>query len=170
MDRALIYAVFSAADQKIVGRIRVQKIFYLLEKLGLNGGFRFSYYHYGPYSETLAQEMDFAEILDGAIEEELETTPFGATYSIYKLNPKNAGELPAAVGDIPLEEARRYIKSMKARTSVAIELAATAYWLAREEKVSDWRKELQIRKATKATAQNVSEALALLRDVGLHVE
>ena len=169
MDRALIYAVFQAAEQKIIGRIRVQKIFYLLEKLGLNSGLRFSYYHYGPYSENLAHEIDFAEVLDGAIEEEVDTTSFGATYSIYKLNTKNAGDIPAKVGDMSMADARRAIKSMKARTSVTIEIAATAYWLAHEEKVADWRKEIQIRKSTKATDKNINEALDLLKEIGLQL-
>jgi hypothetical protein len=31
----LVKAVFQAADGEIVGRIRIQKIFYLLEQLGL---------------------------------------------------------------------------------------------------------------------------------------
>jgi uncharacterized protein YwgA len=53
----LVKAVFQAADGEIVGRIRIQKIFYLLEQLGMGGGIWFSYHHYGPYSEELSLAM-----------------------------------------------------------------------------------------------------------------
>ncbi|SCX35015.1 hypothetical protein [Agrobacterium rosae] len=167
MDMSLIYAVFEAADNKIVGRIRVQKIFYLLEKLGLNGGARFSYYHYGPYSETLANELDFAQLLDNRLDEKIAETQFGASYSIFELAPSKDGTQVDFVGEIPIESAKQYVKAMKSRTSVAIELAATIHWLKHEEKVDDWKKELKKRKPAKASQENMSEALRLLDELGL---
>ena len=41
MDNRLIEEVFKASDGLIVGRIRLQKIFYLLEQLGLKSYLRF---------------------------------------------------------------------------------------------------------------------------------
>jgi uncharacterized protein len=170
MDRSVIYAVFEAADSKIIGRIRVQKIFYLLEKLGLNGGTRFSYYHYGPYSEALAKEIDFAQLLDGCIQETVEATPFGANYSVFTFKKnRNSADIDR-VGDIPVDKAKQYIKAMKSKTSVAIELAATIHWLSHEEKVDDWRKEIKVRKSTKASNENITEALSLLNDLGISVK
>ncbi|MCT7666561.1 hypothetical protein [Shinella kummerowiae] len=168
MNTDLMYAVFHAAEDKIIGRIRVQKIFYLLEKLGLNGGTRFSYHHYGPYSESLAKNLDFAQLLDGRLKETIEETPYGATYSVFTL--EQGWNFPeSSVGNIPFDAAKKYIAKMKSRTSVAIELAATIYWLSYEEKVPDWNKELQIRKAKKASTENVKEAIALLTELGLSV-
>ncbi|MES5044068.1 hypothetical protein ABVB72_02160 [Rhizobium nepotum] len=167
MDKSLIYAVFEAADNKIIGRIRVQKVFYLLEKLGLNSGIRFSYYHYGPYSETLANEIDFAQLLDGRLCETIAETQFGASYSVFDLEPPKNGAPTDRVGDIPMATAKKYIKSMKSTTSVVIELAATIQWLRHEEKVHDWKNELKKRKSAKASEENIREALRLLDELGL---
>lgn len=41
----LVQTVMQAADGEIVGSIRTQKIFYLLDQMGAGCGFRFSYPH-----------------------------------------------------------------------------------------------------------------------------
>jgi uncharacterized protein len=166
MDNRLIEEVFEASDGLIVGRIRLQKIFYLLEQLGLKSGLRFSYHHYGPYSEELSHNLVIAEIIDGIIIEETASTAFGATYSIYK-SAKSPVEPVRTVGEIPVDTARSVLEIMKRSTSVVIELAATIYWLKHEEKVDDWKIELKNRKPGKATEANMSVALKLLADINL---
>ncbi|KAB2919086.1 MAG: hypothetical protein F9K30_17655, partial [Dechloromonas sp.] len=82
----LVRDVLFAADGPIVGRVRIQKVFYLLNQLGLEGDFRFSYHHYGPYSEDLSQAIDRARYLDQSIKEiEKDTTDGRASYSIFEL-------------------------------------------------------------------------------------
>jgi uncharacterized protein len=166
MEQSLIQEVFQASGGQIVGRIRLQKIFYLLEQLGLKSGLGFSYYHYGPYSEDLSTSLVMAELIDGVISHDEANTQFGATYSIYKL--KKAPELPLLkVGEIPFDDAQRYLKSLMQPTSVVIELAATIHWLINEEKVGDWKAEIKNRKPGKATDPNIETALKLLKDIGL---
>ena len=46
-----------AAGGEIVGKIRLQKVVYLLDQMGLNSGFSYQYFHYGPYSEDLAERV-----------------------------------------------------------------------------------------------------------------
>ena len=46
---SLLAALLHAAGAEIIGAIRLQKIVYLLEQLGMGGEFWFSYHHYGPY-------------------------------------------------------------------------------------------------------------------------
>jgi uncharacterized protein len=166
MENRTIEEVFEASDRRIVGRIRLQKIFYLLEQIGLNSGLRFSYHHYGPYSEELSQEIFFAEMIDGLISESTEVSSAGATFSIY-----NLAKIPTvpvqSVGGISLATARSALDSMKRPTSVVIELAATIHWLKYNEKISDWKSELKIRKPGKATETNISLASKLLSDIHL---
>jgi hypothetical protein len=38
---------------ELIGKTRLQKSFYFLEKIGVGFGFNFQYHHYGPYSEEL---------------------------------------------------------------------------------------------------------------------
>jgi len=162
----LIRDVLFAAGGSIVGRIRIQKVFYLLNQLGLKGDFRFSYHHYGPYSEDLSQAIDRAHYLDKSIKEiEKDTTDGRASYSIFEL-AKNE-DAPAKVGALELEAAQGLIATMKSATSVVIELAATIHWLREKEKVGNWRAELKRRKPSKADDATIDKALTLLKQLDL---
>lgn len=164
---SLIRDVLFAADGSIVGRVRIQKVFYLLNQLGLGGDFRFSYHHYGPYSEDLSQAIDRARYLDETIEEiERDTADGRASYSIFELKKKDA-DAPARVGSLGLQAARDMIATMKSATSVVIELAATIHWLREKEKRGDWRAELKRRKPSKADDPTIDKALTLLERLAL---
>lgn len=161
----LISLVMSAADGEVVGKIRMQKIFYLLEQLGLNAGLQFSYHHYGPYSEDLARSLDYAEITD-AIHEEPRNTQYGSTFIAYTL----AKDTPPAnaIGKIDWQTAKNYISEMKRETSVVIELAATIHWLRQKEKVLNWKSELKRRKTYKAEPLFIDRAEVLLDKLTLN--
>ncbi len=164
----LVAAVLCAADGEITGRIRLQKIFYLLEQKGLGGDFWYSYHHYGPYSEDLSTAIDYAVKLDKTVMEE-QTPIEGGFFSTYRL-AKTPGQAPSHVGALPWEQARDAIRDMKAETSVVIELAATIHWLAAREKIADWQRELRIRKPSKADDARTKKATILLGKLGLGVE
>lgn len=167
MENNLIVSLLSAADGKIVGRIRIQKIVYLLEQLGLNSGFNFSYHHYGPYSEDLSQELLFDRIFDKSINETFEKTSFGSEYSVYTL-AENQTEIPTHVGALIFDDVKNSVGKMKSTTSVVIELAATIHWLRKKEKIADWGPELKKRKASKATPNNIDRAEKLLTEIDLN--
>lgn len=162
----LISAILQAADGEIVGKIRLQKIVYLLEQAGLQSGFAFSYHHYGPYSEDVSTALTFAEIVDGAVVEGSRTTQRGFTFAAYSLAEGFSVER-ATVGQLGFDSARALIAKMKAETSIVIELAATIHWLKYKERVAEWRTELVRRKTTKATNEFIERALALLTDLQL---
>lgn len=163
--REMLPDILRAADGKIVGRIRMQKVVYLLEQMGGKSGFRFSYHHYGPYSEELASALDIARVIDGTIEEQEERVDWGA-YSVFTLANSNR-PIPEKIGDLEWERARSAISAMKNETSVVIELAATIHWLQYKENVADWRTELKVRKPTKADDSRIAKAEALLRTLNL---
>lgn len=160
-----VAAIVQAGDGEIIGRIRLQKIVYLLEQLGMGAGFSFTYHHYGPYSEDVATAIDFAQFLDGSIEEKVVPTQVGS-YSIFKLAKAQQVE-PARLGDLAWTAGRDAISIMKAETSVVIELAATIHWLKHQEKIADWRTELVMRKAGKASADRMTRAVTLLGRLNL---
>ncbi len=166
MENNLIVSLLCAADNKIIGRIRIQKIVFLLDQLGLNSDFDFSYHHYGPYSEDLSQELLFNRVFDESIIETFEKTSFGAEYSVY--TPKVIQtDRPTHVGSLDFDFVKKSVASMKATTSVVIELAATIHWLRVQENVNDWEAELKKRKASKATPQNIEKAEILLAEINL---
>lgn len=163
---SVIADVLRAGDGRIVGKVRIQKILYLLEQLGLEARIPFSYHHYGPYAEAISSALDYAELVDQTIAEEPGVTNSGYGFVSYMLKSQS-GEAPATVGEIPFAEAQALIRKMQAETSVNIELAATIHWLKHKERIADWSSELVRRKTTKATPENIARALALLREVGL---
>ncbi len=166
MDTNLIADVIKAADGRIVGRIRFQKICYLLEQLGLGSDSRFVYHYYGPYSEEVSRSLLNAKLLDNLVREELAKTDFGAEYSIYELTKEDL-PTPDKVGELDFDNAKNLIGTMKAVTSVVIELAATIHWLREKEGTDDWLSELKKRKSSKATDINVTMAEKLLADLNL---
>lgn len=160
----LIADMVTLADGELTGRIRLQKIVYLLDQLGLKSGAHYIYHHYGPYSENVADAISDAKFW-GDLEE---ATDFrqsdGAPYSIFKVRGKR--EL-TELGGLDLQRARSLLAKLKPINSTILELAATAHWLANVEKVSDWRSEIERRKAGKTTGGRLDRAVQLLDDLGL---
>lgn len=159
----LIASIIKAGDGSIVGRIRIQKIFYLLEQLGMESGLSFSYYHYGPYSEDLSSAIEFAKVTE--LEEKREDTDYGF-YSIFSLKTDTFVP-PKAVGKLSWEQTQELVQTMKAETSTVLELAATIHWLKQKEHVLDWNKELKARKGAKAEDERIDKAVTLLETIGL---
>lgn len=143
------------AEGKVVGRTRLQKIAYLLELTGLREGFDFEYRHYGPYSEQLADAISTAAMV-GLLSEEERVTNWGETYSIFTTAPSSSSRSPSS---------RRQELITKASTAdpVALELAATAAFLAEEGEQDAWA-EIVRRKPEKA-ADHLRQAKSLYREL-----
>jgi uncharacterized protein len=163
----LVADVLAAAGEPIVGRIRLQKIFYLLEQKGMGSGIAFHYHHYGPYSRELDSALERAQAMRGVRESISYRQVDGMPYSVFSLreNADSAGE--TSVGEIPGETARVLIGAMAAKSSTVLELAATIHWLIHVEKVPSWRTELVRRKGVKTEKGRTEEAVDLLGKIGL---
>lgn len=159
----LIAEVIAAAGGEIVGRIRLQKILYLLDQRGLKAHAAFHYYHYGPYSRVLDDALDRAKALQG-VKEETKYRRDGVAYSVFK---NDVPSLPGKIGGLGGQEGQRLIAIMKDTTSTVIELAATIHWLAFHEKRTDWRDELIRRKGVKTENGRSEQALDLLKKLRL---
>lgn len=127
------------ADGEVVGRTRIQKMAYLLELAGVGSGFKFSYKHYGPFSQHLAEFLQVASLFK-FVEEEKISTDWGAKYSIYRVKEKNS-----------VEGVRKEIIDLaKKAGAIELELAATAVFLAAEGYTDAWA-ETSRRKPEKAS-------------------
>ncbi len=139
------------AGGKIVGRTRLQKIAYFLELVGLGADFHFEYRHYGPYSDRLASAVSSAAVL-GAIREEERATNWGGQYSVFTTEP---------VSDRDTQPERlALIKQASQSDPVALELAATAAFLACEGEKDPWDATAR-RKPEKADPKRLAQAKAL---------
>jgi hypothetical protein len=154
----------AAAGGRLVSRIRLQKLAYLLDQLGARSGFRYVYRHHGPYSRDLDVAIFDAEAFGLMKERHAHRELDGARYSIFELT----GDA-ACHGFSYLKEPR--LRAMVPRLApvgvMILELAATAHWLVASEQVEDWRTEIIRRKGTKTSEGRLEEAMRLLAGIGL---
>lgn len=161
----LVVGVVALAGGELVGRIRLQKVVYLLDQLGMNSGAPFEYHHYGPYSEAISDAVTDAKFW-GHIEEAVSfRISDGAPYSSFKTKSKT--EVPATLGMLGADNAKRFLEKFTGCTSTVLELAATVHWLAFVEKVPDWRADIEVRKVGKTGNGRLDKAIELLRDLNL---
>ena len=166
-QESLVQAVIVASGGEVLGRIKFQKLVYLLDKLGLSSGFKFSYHHYGPYSAELSSAADSAKAF-GLIDEEFrQRKSDGARYSVF--SKKNSSTLEPKVDFFSDENITSAIKLINTTSSTIVELAATAYWLKIEESIVDWSSEIVRRKGTKVGDGRLEKAVNLLEELNLPI-
>ena len=141
-------AILRDAGGKVVGRTRLQKIAYLLELAGKGEGYSFRYRYYGPYSEELTDDVRLAWLND-QIDEKEKQANWGGVYSIFTLMDDPGPE------DLDRAELAKAAAEIDA---VALELAATAAFLKKEEGYDDPWGETAKRKPDKATSSRIKVA------------
>jgi hypothetical protein len=142
--------IVSLAGGEIIGRTRLQKIACLLDLVGADIGFEFSYHIYGPYSEDLSIAAADADAL-GMISVDERVAAWGGRYSVYRTTLDVPSSDPALV---------RLARTSAQADSVALELAVTAAFLAANGHDEAWE-EVAERKRAKATPPMMSKAKAL---------
>lgn len=143
--------IVRTAGGQIVGRTRLQKVAYLLQVVGYPSEFPFEYYHYGPYSEELADRARVEDAFDVLVERE-EVAGWGGRYSVFFAK----GEPSKEFGKFA-----EFAKTAANGNAIDLELAATAAFLAREERSEDPWNETARRKPEKAVGGHLEAAKTL---------
>ena len=151
---------------QLVGRTRLQKEAYLLDRCGAAFGLPFTYHYYGPYSFELAYGWEDA-LAEGRIEIEEKLGGYGVPYAIFKL--KEPCSDPGNLGNLPAADARERLEKMAGFSEIVLELAATIIYLKEEGYGEPPIKELKTRKPLKATDKLIKKATDLLRDLELPI-
>lgn len=130
-DSALeVCKIVAEAGGELVGRTKLHKTAYLIQIMGLGAkDFQFQYKHYGPYSENLAFATEMAQLF-GNLREEKRKSSWGGTYSIFQADRDCASDS----SPVRLE----VVSAASNASSVDLELAATAAYLARENFEDPW--------------------------------
>jgi uncharacterized protein YwgA len=76
--------LLSDGDDGIDARVRVQKVAYLIKRLGYDVGFEFDLYYHGPYSSELARVIEGLAMLGGRYISELAEDCGGSNYNTIK--------------------------------------------------------------------------------------
>ena len=162
----VVLLLLKAAGGRLDGRVRFQKTAYLLDRLGLESGFRYEYGNFGPFSRELNNAVEDAKAF-GLLKEEIGRRKVdGAHFSIFKLTTDHL-ELPSKMGDLTKVMLESYLQTFAETHITVLELAALANWLSEEEERSDWKETLRCRKGPKVEGGKLGRALDLLRELGL---
>jgi uncharacterized protein YwgA len=168
VQESITQSVIAAAGGSVTGRTRLQKLVFLLDQLGLESGFDFVYHHYGPYSSSLTDAVDFSKAF-GMVEERFEHRKSdGARYSIF-LASSTIKNNPRA-DFLERKEVKSAIDLMNTANATVLELAATVYWLKNNEHCSDWCNEIVKRKGQKTENGRLEKALNLLAELNLPID
>jgi uncharacterized protein len=154
-----------AAGGEVVGKIRLQKTVYLLDQLGLNSGFSYEYFHYGPYSEDLAEKVEDDVVFGHLHANQRRRVSDGVPYVAYAAEASGDGD--AIETRMPFESVKSALAEMQRHSATVLELAATIHWLVSMEGFSDWKAELVRRKGVKTNNGRDQRAFELLRTLGL---
>ncbi|MDE0059868.1 MAG: hypothetical protein OXI22_12960 [Defluviicoccus sp.] len=155
---------------QLVGRTRLQKQAYLLDRCGAEFGLEFTYHHYGPYSFELAGGCADAAA-DGQIQIEQQISQqHGVPYAIFRSS--NGDGASDRLGALSAGQARSLLGKMQGVSDIVLELAATIVFLRDEwpyygKGKTDAVEETKARKSLKATEKRIEEALGLIRALGL---
>jgi uncharacterized protein YwgA len=160
----LLAEIIDAHGGELVGRIRLQKVIYLLDQLGLASGFEYSYHHYGPYSSEVSSALLDAESA-GVVQDQIKFRQSdGASYSVFH---SQLDRQPEKVGNLDRPATIALLGQMKAQSATVLELAATIHWLRSVERVDDWQAELVSRKGSKTGSGRQEQAVELLKSLEL---
>ncbi len=158
-----VAAIVAAAGGRIVSRIRMQKIAYLLDQLGMGSEFEYTYHHYGPYSRDLDNAILDAEAFDLVEEKFQHRVTDGAKYSVFE----SSKPFEENIFGSSIPKGKDLIKDFSKTNVTVLELAATAHWLLEIEKVSNWQVEIKNRKGSKTESGRLEEAIELLKKINL---
>ena len=168
----IVVAMVALHGNKLVGRTRMQKEVYLLERCGARLGLRYTYHYYGPYSFDLAGGWDIAEG-EGRIELDERFSDQGVPYTIFRLKEEDVRV--KSIGQLSVGVARSFVEKMTKVSDIVLEVAATILFL--RDQWSYYGKgevgpveETKRRKPIKASRARLELAIALLRDLGLDKE
>jgi uncharacterized protein YwgA len=160
---SLVDAMGGSLDQ----RIRLQKAAYLLQRRGVED-FRpasFKYHHYGPYSRGLSDAIQAAVSLGLLEEEKIERADSDAVSYRYVLTDLGRTWLKENSGS-PDAEMHRHAEALKGAPWRALELAATALFLERDERLPAravaMRRAIELKPACEAYQAQAADILAAL--------
>lgn len=143
-----------AASEGIIGRKKLQKIIYIMKKLGLPFEEKYTFYFYGPYSEELSLRIEELTNL-GFISEVKEQK---SNYYQYRYEVTDQGEDFLQHTSPPLPSVETFIVKMKDKSSRFLELVATMLYFDDLSKVDVERKVQEVKQKSNYTTDDIQEA------------
>jgi uncharacterized protein len=159
----MVAGIVGLNDGELVGKVRLQKTFYLLDACGLQSGFDYDFHFYGPFSVDLSRAADDATVLDRLDYEDkfgYHEVPYRVFRASHAISPDRLGELSAA-------QVRDKLKLMARYSAAELEVAASIVFLRDKGYPDDPVAETRRRKPATATADRIGKAKRLIAELGL---
>lgn len=154
-----VASVVALADGELIGRTRLQKTLCLMELGGVGRGFSYAYHHYGPYSDEVSVAASDAAVL-GLLTEDSHRATWGGNYSVFRVGQGNI--------DFEANEAvRGLVSKAKAADGIALELAATAAFLASRGSQQPWADVARLKPEKSNSIESAKALYAELRAIDL---
>lgn len=139
-----------------LGKKALQKLVHLIQELGgVDVGYRFSFYTYGPYSIGLAGDLDVVAALKA-----VEVT-YNSTDNYYLIAPGSENERMIEKGMNSLEQNRaaieQVVKTFSGRLAKDLELVSTIAYLRRHAPKEEYNDSEKLAKRVKALKPKYSE-------------
>ncbi|WP_163539761.1 YwgA family protein [Gracilibacillus sp. YIM 98692] len=143
-----------ASSGGIVGRKKLQKIIYILKKLGLPFEEKYTFHFYGPYSEELSIRIEELANL-GFVSEVKEKK---SNYYQYRYQVTDEGEDFIEQSPVKLPVVESLVEEMKGRSSRFLELVATMLYFDHYPKDEIEQKVQDVKKKSNYTSEDIQEA------------
>jgi uncharacterized protein YwgA len=159
----LVVGLISLNEGEMAGKTRLQKSFFLLDRMGMGSGVDFDYYNFGPFSVEVAMAADDA-VADKRLLVDERPGYYAVPYAFYSTNEPH----PKRLGKLTAREAKDKLDIMKEYSALELEVAATIVYL-RDDGYADEAaiRETKLRKPVKATDRRVARSLQLIHSLGL---
>lgn len=152
---------FIAAAEGITGRKKMQKMIYILKKMGVPFQEKYEFHIYGPYSEELTARVE--ELCDmGFLSEELEDK---GSYVQYKYSvTAEGGEFRNTLKRSVLEDPA-YAAKLNEKSGRFLELTATLLYFDQMERSEQVEKLHVVKGKLNFTAEEIEEAFAFIEEL-----
>jgi uncharacterized protein len=160
----MVVGLVALNDGELVGKVRLQKTFYLLDACGLQSGFDYDFHFYGPFSADLARAADDAPALNRLNFEDkfgYHEVPYRVFHASHDAPP------PERLGELSAAEIRENLKLMARYSAAELEVAASIIFLRNNGYQDDPVAETRRRKPATATADRVARAERLIAELRL---
>lgn len=159
-NHAKLMKVIASSDG-IVGRKKLQKIVFIMKKLGYRFEEKFTYHFYGPYSEELSLRVEELTNL-GFISETKEQKSNYYQYR-YEITERGKQFLEQAPTDLTIDD--ELTAMLKNQSSRFLELVSTMLYFDDLEKEEVNKKVQEVKKKSNYTAADMEEAWAFIKNI-----
>jgi len=150
-----------AASEGIVGRKKLQKIIYIMKKIGLPFEEKYAFYFYGPYSEELSLRME--ELTNLGFVSEIKEQK--SNYYQYRYQVTDEGEAFLQHTSPTIPSVETLIVELKDRSSRFLELVATMLYFDNLTKDEVEHKVQEVKKKSNYTSEDLAEAWRFIEEI-----